>query len=325
MTKAPDDRKNYFLEVRNDGDQIFIPVIEVLGTKPGNTLVLVAGLHGDEYEATQTLFILNRELDPKNICGRIIMITVGNPLAFQEKSRTTPEIFDGKNLAREFPGDPKGSVTQKIADKIWRLIANNCGNNDLVIDLHSGGKNYSYVHTAGVRDMLLDSKQTLKAIEAARAMLIQQLCLMEAVTGTLSATAIQHGIPSIGCEVEGRGSVNSSDVEIYLAGLKNIMKLTGHDSSGLPLRTEGKFYKTIAINSNYSGFATSDIGRFAQVSPGDLICRISNGFGETIEEVLSPCFGEIWAIRTNPSVGVNEVLALIKIPNQEMDGKNANK
>jgi len=316
MTTAQEKRKNYFLEVQIADDQIFIPVIEVLGSKPGNTLVLVAGLHGDEYEATQTLFKLNLELDPKNISGRIIMITVGNPLAHQEQSRTTPKLFDGKDLAREFPGNPAGSVTQKIANKIWKLIADNCSKNDLVIDLHSGGRNYSYVPTAGVRNMSMDSEQTLKSIEAARAMLIPQLCLMEAVSGTLSATAIEHGIPSIGCEVEGKGSVNWKDVEIFLAGIKNVMKLTGHDSNSSPLKTEGNFYRTSTILSKNSGFATFNVDRFTPVNRGDLISRISNSFGEIIEDVLSPCIGEIWAIRTNPSVGVNEILALIKIPDR---------
>ena len=316
MTTQLGNRKNYFLEVQMGKNQILIPVIEVLGNKPGNTLVLVAGLHGDEYEATQTLFNLNLELDPKNISGRIIMITVGNPLAHQEQTRTTPKLYDGKNLAREFPGDAEGSVTQRIANKIWELITNNCSKNDLVIDLHSGGQNYSYVHTAGVREMLLDSEQTLRSIEAARAMLIPQLCLMEAVSGTLSAAAIEYGIPSIGCEVEGKGAVNWKDVEIYLTGIKNVMKLTGHDSNGSPLMTEGNFYRTSTILSKNLGFATFNVDRFSPVNRGDLICQISNGFGENIENVLSPCFGEIWAIRTNPSVGVNEILALIKIKDQ---------
>jgi predicted deacylase len=316
MTATLESRKKYFLEVQMDKSQTLIPVIDIFGSKPGNTLVLVAGLHGDEYEATQTLFKLNLELDPKNISGRIIMITIGNPLAQQEQSRTTPKLFDGKNLAREFPGDSEGTITQRMADKIWKLIADNCSKNDLVIDLHSGGQNYSYVHTAGVRDLMLDSEQTSKSIEAARAMLIPQLCLMEAVSGTLSTTAIEHGIPSIGCEVEGRGTVNWDDVEVYLAGIRNVMKLTGHDTNGTPSITKGKLFRTIEIRSNYSGFATLDIDRFARVSPGDLICRISDGFGENIENVLSPCFGEIWAIRTNPSVGVSEILALIKISDQ---------
>ncbi len=212
MSSSKIGKRNYFLEVTMSNDKIQIPVIEIVGNKPGHTLILIAGLHGDEYEATQVVFQLNREIDFNNLNGRVIMVPIGNPLAHRAQSRSTPEIYDGKNLAREFPGNPNGSVTQRIADKIWKLIIDNCGGSDLVIDLHSGGQNYSYVQTAGVREMLLESKQTLQALRAARAMLIPQLCFMEAVPGTLSTVAIENGIPAIGCEVEGGGALKAQDV-----------------------------------------------------------------------------------------------------------------
>ena len=143
MSSSKIGKRNYFLEVTMSNDKIQIPVIEIVGNKPGHTLILIAGLHGDEYEATQVVFQLNREIDFNNLNGRVIMVPIGNPLAHRAQSRSTPEIYDGKNLAREFPGNPDGSVTQRIADKIWKLIIDNCGGNDLVIDLHAGGQNYS--------------------------------------------------------------------------------------------------------------------------------------------------------------------------------------
>lgn len=202
---ADTGRRNYFLEVPLSSRHLQIPVIDVMGSNPGSTLVLVAGLHGDEYEATQTLFLLNQGLDPDRLHGRVISITIGNPLAHSAQMRTTPEIFDGGNLARAFPGNAKGSETERIASKIWELISDNCDGGDLVIDLHSGGQNYSYAHMAGVREMLLESDQTMKSIQAARAMMIKQLWLMDPTPGTLSTVAVEHGIPSIGCEMEGRG------------------------------------------------------------------------------------------------------------------------
>ena len=313
MSSSKIGKRNYFLEVTTVNDKIQIPVIEIVGNKPGNTLILVAGLHGDEYEATQVLFELNRKIDFKNLSGRVIMVPIGNPLAYRAQSRNTPEIYDGKNLAREFPGNPNGSVTQRIADKIWELIANNCGVCDLVIDLHSGGQNYSYVQTAGVREMLLDSKQTLLALRAARTMLIPQLWFMEAVPGTLSTVAIENGIPSIGCEVEGGGALKSQDVELYLRGIRNIMKFTGHDLEGNASEIGGSFHRTVAIFSQHSGFATVFYDRFAQVSPGDLICVVSDEFGEQVEELVSTHAGQIWAIRTNPSICKGDIVALIKV------------
>ncbi|NQW58909.1 MAG: succinylglutamate desuccinylase/aspartoacylase family protein [Polynucleobacter sp.] len=306
-------KRNYFLEVTMPNDKIQIPVIEIVGNKPGHTLILVAGLHGDEYEATQVVYQLNREIDFNNLSGRVIMVPIGNPLAYQAQSRTTPEIYDGKNLAREFPGNPNGSVTQRIADKIWKLIIDNCGASDLVIDLHSGGQNYSYVQTAGVREMLLDSKQTLQALKAARAMLIPQLCFMEAVPGTLSTVAIENGIPAIGCEVEGGGALKAQDVELYLRGIRNIMKFTGHDLEGNASEIDGNFHRIVTIFSQHSGYATVFYDRFSQVGPGDVICEVLDQFGEQVEEIVSAHVGQVWAIRTNPSICKGDIVALIKV------------
>jgi len=60
-------KRNYFLEVTMPNDKIQIPVIEIVGKKPGHTLILVAGLHGDEYEATQVVYQLNNLIKRHNI------------------------------------------------------------------------------------------------------------------------------------------------------------------------------------------------------------------------------------------------------------------
>lgn len=310
-------RRNYFLEVVLTNKQVQIPVIEVVGANPGSTLILVAGLHGDEYEGTQTLFLLNQELDPDRLHGRVISITIGNPLAHSAKMRSTPETFDGKNLARAFPGNPKGSETERIASKIWELIAANCDGDDLVIDLHSGGQHYSYAHMAGVREMLLQSDQTLKSIQAARAMMIEQLWFMDPTPGTLSTVSVEHGIPSIGCEMEGRGGLNLNDVATCLAGVQNVMKLTGHDVTGKPQITKSQFKRTVTVNSKTKGFASVLPERFSYVEKGDPICIVMNEFGEPIEEITSPCKGQIWASRTNPSISEDEIIALIQISSDQ--------
>lgn len=306
-------KRKYYLEVATNHEKIRIPVIEITGSKSGRTLALVAGLHGDEYEATKVVFQLDRELDFNKISGRVIMLPIGNPLAYQAQSRNTPDVYDSKNLAREFPGNFNGSVTQKIADKIWKLISDNCGADDLVIDLHSGGQNYSYVQMAGVRELLLDSKQTLQAQGAARAMLIPQLWFMEAVSGTLTTVAIQNGIPAIGCEVEGGGSCKDQDVALYLRGIKNIMKYTGHDLEANASKVDGDFYRTVTIVSQHAGFATILCNRFSRVGPGDVICIVLDEFGEQIGEIVSKDYGQIWAIRTNPSVRKGDIIALVRV------------
>jgi predicted deacylase len=53
--------------------------------------------------------------------------------------------------------------------------------------------------------------------------------------------------------------------------------------------------------------------RFSQVSPGDVICVVLDQFGEQVEELVSAHFGQIWAIRTNPSIRKGDIIALIRV------------
>jgi predicted deacylase len=308
-------RKDYYLDVDLGSNLIQIPVMEFIGERKGPTLFLVAGLHGDEYEATNAIYQLFSELDEKSCSGNVIAIPISNPLAFQGQKRTTPDSYDGLDLAREFPGNSEGKPTSRIAAKIWELVCGNCGPEDLLIDLHSGGQNYSYAHLAGVREMELDKLVTKRSIAAARAMNIENLWLIEPTPGTLTVSSIKRGIPSIACEMEGRGGLNKKDSLKYLKGLRNVMKLTGHLSNGPASSNEGDFQRTVTVHSKRSGYARTLPKRDKSVQEGETICEIFDPFGQLIEQVESPCNGEIWASRTNPSIATGEIIALIKIDN----------
>jgi predicted deacylase len=308
-------RKNYYLDVDLGSSSAQIPVMEFHGRTNGPTLFIVAGLHGDEYEATNAIFQLFSELDEENLAGRVIAIPISNPLAFEGQKRTTPAFYDGLDLAREFPGNSEGSPTSRIAASIWKLICTSCGPEDLLIDLHSGGQNYSYSHLAGVRDMERDSKATQRSIAAARAMNIENLWLIVPTPGTLTFASIKQGIPSIACEMEGRGGLNLKDSLKYVEGLQNVMKLTGHFSNGPASSNNGIFQHTVTVHSKFAGYARMLPIRNSLVKGGDTICAIFDSFGQLIEQVESPCNGEIWASRTNPSIAIGEIIALVMIDN----------
>jgi predicted deacylase len=71
-------------------------------------------------------------LDPARLHGRVTLVPAVNEPAFLRGARTAE---DGLDLARTCPGRPDGSVTERIAYELSRLILAA----DLYIDLHSGG------------------------------------------------------------------------------------------------------------------------------------------------------------------------------------------
>ena len=51
------------------GEHIDLPLLLVRGAREGKTLVITAGVHGDEYEGVLTVYQTHRELDPTELDG----------------------------------------------------------------------------------------------------------------------------------------------------------------------------------------------------------------------------------------------------------------
>jgi predicted deacylase len=101
-------------------------------TPPG--IAAFGGTHGNEYEGQIAIKRLCRDLDPAEVCGRVILIPQLSESACTSHTRVSGS--DGVNMNRAFPGNPRGTVSYRIADfvksRIFPLAR-------IVIDIHAGG------------------------------------------------------------------------------------------------------------------------------------------------------------------------------------------
>ena len=98
-------RRDYWVALEHDsiwGDHL-IPLTVFVGpeTKNGEGLVAFGSNHGNEYEGPVVLKHLLREIDIRNVRGRMILIPVLNPAAFLSGTRESQQE-DGVNLNRAF-------------------------------------------------------------------------------------------------------------------------------------------------------------------------------------------------------------------------------
>ncbi|MCA1553885.1 MAG: succinylglutamate desuccinylase/aspartoacylase family protein, partial [Chloroflexi bacterium] len=121
-----------------DGNMLSLHALVVVGREAGPTVVVIAGVHGDEYEGIIAIPEIFRRLDPSAMCGTLIAVPVCNVPAFVTATRSSP--IDGLNMARVFPGDPHGTITQRVAYWLGERIMRHA---DLIIDLHSAGIAYN--------------------------------------------------------------------------------------------------------------------------------------------------------------------------------------
>jgi len=100
----------------------------------GKPRVLVTGaIHGDEVIGTYTIRNIVSSLARRSLKGSTIFLPVANPLAFRCRERASP--VDGADLNRVFPGDEKGSVSERLAHSIWQEATQA----DYILDLHGCG------------------------------------------------------------------------------------------------------------------------------------------------------------------------------------------
>ena len=116
------------------GEPVRWPVLVVKGRESGKVLLTNAGTHGDEYEGVVAIHRLFRELDPNTMSGTLLAIPILSPPAFTGGQRNG--LWDDRNLARSFPGDPYGLFTERIAHAFATSILPPA---DLYIDLHAAG------------------------------------------------------------------------------------------------------------------------------------------------------------------------------------------
>lgn len=116
--------------------------ISVIQNGAGPTVLMTAGVHGDEYEGQIALSRLSQAMTPEDIRGRLIILPALNAPAVEAGLRVSP--IDQGNLNRAFPGDANGTPTQMIAHYVEEVLVPEA---DVVVDLHSGGTSLFYPPT----------------------------------------------------------------------------------------------------------------------------------------------------------------------------------
>src|SRR5215471_8352333 len=109
---------------------IQIPVVVANGAEDGPIVYLHAGSHGQEtaYAIELMRRLVREELDARELRGAVILVPAANLLAHQAASRIAPHYgvreggpFGG-DMHKLWPGDPLGSITQRLAADIWEQI-----------------------------------------------------------------------------------------------------------------------------------------------------------------------------------------------------------
>jgi predicted deacylase len=303
----PGHKGAYGLSFETRQGEVCLPLLVAKGVRPGKTLVVSAGVHGDEYEGVQTLFDVFAGLDTKAMSGAVVMVTVANPPAFWAGTRTSP--LDGGNLARVFPGDRDGSATEAIA---WHFDQRLLSIADFYLDLHSAGVKWLMPTMIGYHEG--DEAARLGA-EAFGAPVVW--CHPKIAAGRTVSAAMDRGVPCLYAEARGAGRIDAGDLRVYVGGVWRLMRHLGIAQTEVdhgvrePVRLYGDGNIDKGIEATERGFLVPAVGLLEAVEPGQALGRLVDLWGRTITEFVAPCAGVVALIHACPLVMPGEPLFLI--------------
>ncbi|HET9279289.1 MAG TPA: succinylglutamate desuccinylase/aspartoacylase family protein [Flavitalea sp.] len=186
----------------------------------GPSVLITAGVHGDEYEPVIAAKKLIEIIPTMLKIGKITIVPILNVSANQLDNRCG---VDGLDLARTCPGKPDGSITEKVAFEASQIISRA----DYYIDLHTGGKIFNIFPLSGY--MLHDSQEVLDA----QRMMAQAFGLPviwgtdRKAEGRTLSVARDANVPAIYVEYGGPAPVSGNIINKYITGCLNVLSMLG--------------------------------------------------------------------------------------------------
>ena len=297
---APGKTTRLTLEVAklHTNTPIQIPVIVSHANKTGPTLLLLAGLHGDEINGIETVRQIVKKGWHKPNYGTVICIPVFNIFGFLNLSREFP---DGRDLNRVFPGTKNGSLASQFAYIFMKEIA---PLTDVIIDFHTGAsQRNNYAQTR------CDFKDKVS----------RELCDVFAAPFTIDsgviAKSIRSAVSKLGKKYilyEG-GKANRIDylaVDTAIDGTLRIMQHLGMRYFDVEPSAKQSYIirKTKWIRASSSGVLNLRIQNGDYIEKGSIMATISDPYGKFERSVKSPANGFVFNVNEMPLVNKGDAL-----------------
>ncbi len=274
--------------------KVEIPVIVSRSLNPGPTVLLTAGIHGDEINGVEVVrqVIAKKISRPKK--GTIICIPILNIFGFLNAERTFP---DGRDLNRVFPGTKTGSLASRVAYHFTQEILPLA---DYCLDFHTGGA--QRFNAAQIR-VAPDSAKLLKLAEIFNAPFT---VISSNLSKSYRFTCAKQNIPSL--LFEGGKSLDS-DKHIVKQGVDGVLRILAHLDMLDPAFTphESKHTTVIIEKSRWiraqkSGLLHVKIACNKYVEKDEFLATITDPYGQMRFKVKAPNAGYIINVNHAPIV-----------------------
>ncbi|MEQ6166736.1 succinylglutamate desuccinylase/aspartoacylase family protein [Ekhidna sp. MALMAid0563] len=279
------------------GTVIEIPIFSYEAKKEGPTLLLMAGMHGDEINGVE---IMRRIITQKLYqvqSGRVILVPVFNVFGFINFSREVP---DGKDVNRSFPGNKNGSLASQFA---YFMTSEVLPHINFGIDFHTGGKQIN--NFPQVRGMLDEPKNNELAHAFASPFIINSPYRDK----SLRKEAGKLGKSILIYEAGESLKLRKPAIDEGLAGMKRVMKhLNMIENAPSPSREPIVISKSTWTRASRAGLHYAQARNGSLVKKGEVMGVISDPYGEYEKKIKATHDCHILSINNNPVVNRGDAL-----------------
>lgn len=277
--------------------KIQVPVAELVGKQPGKTLLITAGMDGDEYVGIEAAYRLIEKYTHAYFSGTLIVIPIVNVPAF--KARISANPLDGKFPKWVYPGSKSGTPTERL---MWWLN-DYVLRSDIWLDLHGGAMHEvlePYLYFYETKDVALKKLTPYINALSAPKIVIEK-------PGSFKKTELlgKRGIIYIWTEAGCSGQRDKNSITVHLEWVQAVMGVMRM------IKFSKKIKKTSRVYRNYRDYYTREGGFWyprvypgSRVSKGLLIGEVRNFDGSIKEKHSALEDGELlWGVE---SMNVNK-------------------
>ena len=271
-----------------------VPIIIERSKKPGPTVLMTAGIHGDEINGVEII----RQIIAKGInvpkTGTIICVPVINVFGFLNMDRLFP---DGRDLNRSFPGSANGSLASRVAHFVMTELVPHV---DFAMDFHTGGA--GRFNAAQIRIV----KDNESLTELAHVFGAPFIFYSQNLNKSYRNACDKAGIPMLLFEGGKSFNIDTNITNTGVNGAKRVLHHLGmlrskykvsrpkvnaviiKDSKWLRAKYSGMFKATVKINSH--------------VTQGQVLGNITDPYGSFNYFVKAPNAGYIFNVNESPII-----------------------
>lgn len=270
-----------------------VPVIVERAREDGPTVVLMAGVHGDEINGVEIIRTIIRKKINKPLKGTIICIPILNIFGFLNLKRELP---DGRDLNRSFPGSANGSLASQFAYHFMKEITPLA---DIILDFHTGAANRN--NYPQIRCVFKDAK----SVELAKVFNPPFILDSPYISKTIRESVHKRGKLMLLFEGGKSNSIEENVVEEGVNGVKRVLnhygirafKFDEPAGQNMHMLIESKW-----MRAAMSGLFRPTVKNGSRVEKGEVIGFLTDPYGKLEKKVKSVMDGFVFCVNEAPIV-----------------------